>query len=76
MEGQTTENKASMDKMYEQMLTKDKKISHMEIKLKEYKYRIQVLRKEKQEMEHNYEDKINNLQPEEGLTLKMTNSKE
>jgi len=36
-----------MDNMYEQNINKDKKISQMEIKLKEYKYLIQVLRKEK-----------------------------
>lgn len=50
--------------MYEQLLAKDKKISQMEIKLKEYKYKIQLLRKEKQEIENTYEHKLSNLQPE------------
>lgn len=53
-----------MDGMYEQLLAKDKKISQMEIKLKEYKYKIQLLRKEKQEIENTYEHKLSNLQPE------------
>ena len=39
-----------MDSMYEQLLSKDKKIVHMETKLKEYKYIIQVQKKEKQEL--------------------------
>lgn len=47
------------------MLAKDKKISQMEIRLKDYKYRIQVLRKEKQDLESTYENKLSNLQPEE-----------
>jgi len=34
-----------MDNMYEQLLGKDKKIVQMEGKLKEYKYRIQILKK-------------------------------
>jgi len=54
-----------MDSMYDQLLAKDKKMSHMEIKLKEYKHMIQVLRKEKQDMENNYESKLSSLQPEE-----------
>lgn len=44
-----------MDAMYEQLLAKDKKIVHMETKLKEYKYIIQVQKKEKQELEEAYE---------------------
>lgn len=66
-----------MDGMYEQLLAKDKKISQMEIKLKEYKYRIQLLRKEKQEIENTYENKLSNLQPEEqGLKLNQTQEEE
>jgi hypothetical protein len=37
----------------------------MEIKLKDYKYRIQVLRKEKQDLENTYENKLNSMQPED-----------
>ena len=51
-----------MDNMYEQLLGKDKKMSQMEIKLKDYKYRIQVLRKEKQDLENSYENKLSVLQ--------------
>ena len=35
----------------------------METKLKEYKYKIQVLRKEKQDIENTYENKISSMQP-------------
>lgn len=65
LESRAEESKASMDGMYEQLLGKDKKISHMEIKLKEYKYKIQLLRKEKQDIENTYEHKLSHLQPEE-----------
>jgi uncharacterized protein YlbG (UPF0298 family) len=51
--------------MYEQLLSKDKKIVHMETKLKEYKYIIQVQKKEKQEIEESYERTINSLKPNE-----------
>lgn len=44
--------------MYEQLLAKDKKIVHMETKLKEYKYIIQVQKKEKQELEEAYEKSL------------------
>ena len=54
-----------MDNMYEQLLSKDKKIVHMETKLKEYKYIIQVQKKEKQEIEESYERTINSLKPTE-----------
>jgi hypothetical protein len=47
------------------LIAKDKKISQMEVRLKDYKYRIQVLRKEKQDLESTYENKLSSLQPEE-----------
>ena len=37
----------------------------MEVKLRDYKYRIQVLRKEKQDLENTYENKLSSLQPEQ-----------
>ena len=48
-----------MDNMYEQLLSKDKKIVHMETKLKEYKYIIQVQKKEKHELEESLDKAIN-----------------
>lgn len=61
-ENQSEQNKASLEGYYEQLLAKDKKISQMEIKLKDYKYRIQVLRKEKQDLQHTYQNKLSHLQ--------------
>lgn len=52
-----------MDNMYEQLLSKDKKIVHMETKLKEYKYIIQVQKKEKHELEESLDKAINNAKP-------------
>ena len=37
----------------------------MEVKLRDYKYRIQVLRKEKQDLENTYENKLSSIQPED-----------
>jgi hypothetical protein len=51
----------SMDNMYEQLLAKEKKNTHMETKLKEYKYMIQLLKKEKHDLEKTYENKINDM---------------
>ena len=34
LETKAEESRQSMDKMYEQLLSKDKKVAHMEIKLK------------------------------------------
>lgn len=48
-----------MDNMYEQLLSKDKKIVHMETKLKEYKYIIQVQKKEKHQLEESLDKAIN-----------------
>lgn len=81
-ENQAEENKANLAMYYEQNLSKDKKISQMEIKLKDYKYRIQVLRKEKHDIENTYEHKLSTLQPEDlnnalrisGNTLESKNS--
>ena len=64
-ESQSEENKASLEGYYEQLIAKDKKISQMEVRLKDYKYRIQVLRKEKQDLESTYENKLSSFQPEE-----------
>ena len=52
-------------------MAKDKKISQMEVKLRDYKYRIQVLRKEKQDLENTYEHKFNHMQPED-QTLRIS----
>lgn len=54
-----------MDNMYEQLLSKDKKIVHMETKLKEYKYIIQVQKKEKHELEVSLDKAINSANPVE-----------
>ena len=43
----------------------------MEVKLRDYKYRIQVLRKEKQDLENTYEHKFNHMQPED-KTLRIS----
>ena len=41
----------------------------MEVKLRDYKYRIQVLRKEKQDLENTYQNKLHILVPEDNLRI-------
>ena len=76
-ETKSDQNKSEMDNMYEQLLGKDKKMSQMEIKLKDYKYRIQVLRKEKQDLENSYENKLSVLQVDQTNSIgKSQNTEE
>lgn len=47
-----------MDSMYQQLVMKEKMNVCLQAKLKEYKNMIQDLRKEKNDIEETYEDKI------------------